>query len=565
MLLDKKVFTQKRFSSLHRYVSLIILLYLLEQAAVKGWNNCAWVCIVVFSVVSLDLYLNTKSFYSNIRVMVGLRFTQLLVSAIFIVCTSSAQNFALSLLCFVLFLFEFFLLFNFERLKEQVCSLLSVVILVALILVVGGICKDMTQDQVVLLVTLFALSILCAFKKCTDFSVVVSSLGLEVTAQSKLISQLNKANEELTINQEKIKSANDLLASQKVQLEQAYKEINSVNSEMMIQNEIVKYISSSLDIEKLMVLITESVLEGLGLDVCILVLNKTKDNELNYKVRTKYGINNEEKFASYIKEGYYNNYIIGTKTFIDDSADMEKYCLPTNCKKGSVLMVPLVKKEEQIGLLIVSHTTEGYFASNAGFFEGIVAQFLIAIDNANLYARMQRMATHDGLTGIYNRAHLTSCFNEMLNAAILNKTSLTVVLFDIDKFKKVNDSYGHLFGDMVIKMIASLAKEAAYAAKGIVGRYGGEEFVIVFPEMTITEAYPIVQQLHKNIREKEMYHNGELIYVNTSIGITSYPETCKNPSELLNRADWAMYYSKQNGRGKITIDSDEIIESVLLK
>lgn len=178
---------------------------------------------------------------------------------------------------------------------------------------------------------------------------------------------------------------------------------------------------------------------------------------------------------------------------------------------------------------------------------------------------MEDMANHDTLTGIYNRGYLAKLLHEYLGEAIINKSSLTIALFDIDKFKNINDTYGHLFGDVIIKTIATLADQMVKANNGIVVRYGGEEFVVAFPNKGLKEAYELIKQLHTNIKEKEISHNEQVIHVYVSAGVTSYPETCKNPSDLLNRADWAMYYSKQNGRDKITIDSNEILEKVMMQ
>jgi diguanylate cyclase (GGDEF)-like protein len=116
-----------------------------------------------------------------------------------------------------------------------------------------------------------------------------------------------------------------------------------------------------------------------------------------------------------------------------------------------------------------------------------------------------------------------------------------------------------MFGDVVIKGIAdTISQISQYRDDIIAARYGGEEFVIIFDNVNFDEVCKIVEQLHKNIMKKEFENKGEIIHVNVSIGIASYPETCDNPQALLNRSDWAMYYSKQNGRGRITIDNPEV-------
>lgn len=565
MILNKKLVTQKKFSQLHRYMVAFLLVYLMERFAQSNSYEYVWSFATIVPIFVIDLLLSLNNYINSRKVVYVLRFIEISVAAGYTITSTAPHNVGLSVLCLLLFFAEYVMAFDFQDAYYRTIAIITGSIPMVALLIADAFVSLQIKDRLFPMSCVFILLVMLSTFVISIYAKSVNEFNHQVFTQARLIEDMNQTNEDLRLNQEKVKKSNELLGMQKVKLEQAYKEINSVNNEMMIQNEIVKYISSSLDIDNLMTLITESVLEGMGLDTCILMLNQMDDNNIIYKARTKYGINEDKEFGKLIEKGYFDNYVADSKVFVDNDADMKEYSLPTRSEKGSVLMVPLIKKESQIGLLIVTHAKKDYFISNVGFFEGIVAQFLVAIDNAHLYAKMERMATHDSLTGVYNRGHLTKCFNEYLNTSILNKTSLTVALFDIDKFKKVNDSYGHLFGDVVIQTIASLAKEIAKASGAIVGRYGGEEFVLVFPNRGLEDALISVNELHKKIRETELIHNGEAIYINTSIGITSYPETCKNPSELLNRADWAMYYSKQNGRGRITIDSDFIRESVLLK
>ena len=134
------------------------------------------------------------------------------------------------------------------------------------------------------------------------------------------------------------------------------------------------------------------------------------------------------------------------------------------------------------------------------------------------------MAIHDSLTGIYNRRHLNLLFNEDLNQCIMNNQSLSVALFDIDKFKVVNDTYGHIFGDEVIREVAQLGNEIAKQYQGYAARYGGEEFVILFPNHTLSETIEYMKEFQKRMRNMDFYHEETKVKIRVSIGITSYPE-----------------------------------------
>ena len=89
-------------------------------------------------------------------------------------------------------------------------------------------------------------------------------------------------------------------------------------------------------------------------------------------------------------------------------------------------------------------------------------------------------------------------------------------------------------------------------------RYGGEEFVIAFENKSLEDTYEICKEVHEKIKSAPVVYEGQEILVKASAGVASFPSTCSNPSDLLNRADWAMYHSKKNGRDQITIDSDQI-------
>jgi diguanylate cyclase (GGDEF)-like protein len=211
-------------------------------------------------------------------------------------------------------------------------------------------------------------------------------------------------------------------------------------------------------------------------------------------------------------------------------------------------------------MLVIGKDMKDYFLDNMSFFERVSTQFSIALTNARTYTKMEDMAMKDGLTGIYNRAYMIQKMNEYISSVVLNNSSLAIFLFDIDKFKAVNDSYGHLFGDEVIRVCANIAKEIAEKYEGFAARYGGEEFVIVCKEESPEELREIANNLNNKVRQTEVNYRGSSICVNISIGVAAYPITCNNPAELLDRADRAMYHSKKIGRGCITFDGEYVSE-----
>lgn len=511
---------------------------------------------------------NSKNFRRVTRVF---RYIQILVCLYFVMQSTGMIHFAMAIFCFMLFSFEMFFTFDYlDRMQRVTCHLMIGIPYVglALIRMMNG---SRTQIR--------GLSYFLVFFALIMFQVVAGIViaGLSSRAEKLLFEQMNllenarKDNEKICESQKKLQETMEMLGVKKIQVETMNRQMNKVNKEMMAQNDILKYISSSLEIEELMKMITETIIREVGVSFCGINLTlkdiRLKKNQKPYRISYKDAVPQEIKdsIENAFKSGQFERYLKDRDEYLDNDMDGNSgYPFYVGDEPGSILLIPLVKAEERIGLFVAGDFSKGYFEENTSFYQGIMTQLIIAIDNARLYMKMQNMAIRDGLTGIFNRRHLTERFNEMMNEAILKKQSMSVALFDIDHFKNVNDTYGHLCGDEVIKCIASLAAEIAEDNDGIVGRYGGEEFVIIFPQMNVEEALIPVKKMQEMVRKSEIEHGGKIVSVRVSVGLTSYPETCPNPGELLNSADWAMYYSKQHGRDRITIDSDEVRNEVKL-
>ena len=210
--------------------------------------------------------------------------------------------------------------------------------------------------------------------------------------------------------------------------------------------------------------------------------------------------------------------------------------------------------------MIIASDNEDFFEKGLTYYEASIAEFNISVKNSKLYLMMQDMAHKDGLTGINNRMYFMQLFDAAVKKAKRKKSSLSVALYDIDKFKNVNDTYGHLAGDAVIKTVASIGNRYAEENGGFAGRYGGEEFLIVFPDKSEKEALPILEAMHEEIKNTTVTHEEDNINVNICIGLTSYPNICEDPNMLINRADMAMYYGKEHGRGRLVVDDLELIK-----
>ncbi|EJM20634.1 diguanylate cyclase (GGDEF) domain-containing protein [Pseudomonas sp. GM18] len=167
-------------------------------------------------------------------------------------------------------------------------------------------------------------------------------------------------------------------------------------------------------------------------------------------------------------------------------------------------------------------------------------------------AQLQQLSSTDRLTGLYNRGH----WEESLKVAYArhqrygNATSL--VMFDIDHFKRVNDTYGHQAGDKVIEQVAGLVREHVRDTD-LAGRYGGEEFGVVLSDTDKTSAVFFAERLRKAVERLEVLHNGQSIRFTISLGVADLSQLSINHTDLIAWADQALYASKKAGRNRVTV------------
>ncbi|MBF0592956.1 MAG: diguanylate cyclase [Nitrospirae bacterium] len=164
---------------------------------------------------------------------------------------------------------------------------------------------------------------------------------------------------------------------------------------------------------------------------------------------------------------------------------------------------------------------------------------------------LQQLSHYDGLTNICNRSYLEKLLEKEFEKAKRDARPLSVAMFDLDHFKRVNDTYGHLAGDEVLKVVAKTVGNHLRQAD-ILGRYGGEEFLIVVPDMPEDELILFCQQIRASVEETTIHHDGIDIRVTLSMGVAPYREDMKDYLQVVHEADIALYQSKKLGRNRVT-------------
>ncbi len=375
-------------------------------------------------------------------------------------------------------------------------------------------------------------------------------------------SNIESNNEKLLDYQEKVKSINEQINYQKIDLAKTLRELEQVNIEIESQTEIMKYMASTFDVLKCMNVITDSIMDVKKPKLCAFYVDKDvyqnkvssciiKTNYTSMQRRLKKDIDNIFEITAKDSED---------KPKILKGDTIKEYRFVGDANINSLAFLPLKDKKRVYGLMIIGSDEEKFFDKGTNYYESCIVEFNAAIKSTKLYLQMEDMARKDGLTGIYNRVYNTELFKRVSKEAVLKNKSLTVALFDIDKFKNVNDTYGHLAGDEVIKMVARVAEKYAEKFNGFACRFGGEEFLLTLPDYDAAEALTILESLHNEIKNTVVTSDGIDINVNVCIGVSSYPSLCDNPEILVSRADKAMYYGKKNGRGRLVMDNPSIDE-----
>ncbi|MDX9963835.1 HDOD domain-containing protein [Desulfobacter postgatei] len=221
---------------------------------------------------------------------------------------------------------------------------------------------------------------------------------------------------------------------------------------------------------------------------------------------------------------------------------------------SQMLVVPFCSHDKVIGLLGMDYAVSGK-KIEPGLFSSIalVANELgLALENASAYKKAKSASLHDGLTGLLNRMAVDDLLKESFIKAVSEDTPLSVAMIDVDFFKKFNDMFGHQAGDSVLKLIAKALKKMSRPTD-YVGRYGGEEFIVVLNNTDPAKAVVYAERIRKEIERLGHLLSDRFpgLGLTVSIGISSFEHDTKNKEALVSKADEALYKAKKAGRNRV--------------
>jgi diguanylate cyclase (GGDEF)-like protein len=205
------------------------------------------------------------------------------------------------------------------------------------------------------------------------------------------------------------------------------------------------------------------------------------------------------------------------------------------------------------GVIAVQSTRAAAFrADHQRLLESLALQISAALQNAHLY----ELAMVDGLTGLFMRRYFDARIEEEIERSKRYGTPFSVVMVDVDDFKKLNDEHGHLIGDRVLRSIAHVIKSQM---RGVdtAARYGGEEIALILPRTEMLSAYNVGERIRAAIAEQRVTTDSDppkVLGVTASFGIASYPESrAANGEDLVRRADRALYRAKKTGKNRVEL------------
>lgn len=231
------------------------------------------------------------------------------------------------------------------------------------------------------------------------------------------------------------------------------------------------------------------------------------------------------------------------------------------------LIVPMVQKGHLEGILVLS---ERISVEDSNFYSddekeqiGIIASLAaIAINNAVLVER----SSTDMMTHLRLKYYFFNVLSEKLDIALQNAGSLAVVMFDIDFFKRFNDTYGHACGDYVLQTVAKIIR-SAIRSSDMAARYGGEEFCVLLNNTCQHDAMTVAERIRSKIEQFDFCYENQHVQVTISIGVSEFDiekNPVTSPKLLVDQADQALYVSKRNGRNRVTFADSKMISEIKL-
>jgi diguanylate cyclase (GGDEF)-like protein len=337
------------------------------------------------------------------------------------------------------------------------------------------------------------------------------------------------------------------------------RELQRTVDELAVLNEIGKALTASLDIGEVMHVILAKVSELLKPRNWSLLLHDPATGELYFHAAV--GAGSEKLLGLRIKPGEgiagwvaQHNQPLLVNDVHADPRFASRFDQASRFHTQSILCVPLAFKDRTLGVIeLVNGQGDGGFSDEDLKILGTVAEFsAIAIENARNFHKVQELTVLDDHTGLFNSRHLRRQLEQEIVRATRFGHPVSLIFFDLDHFKRVNDTHGHQAGSQVLHEVGSLLLKTLRSTDVPV-RYGGDEFVILMPETSKDQAVAAARRIGAEIARQPFLANRPYgpLALTASLGVAAFPDDAREPDDLVLRADEAMYRVKATQRGGV--------------
>lgn len=321
--------------------------------------------------------------------------------------------------------------------------------------------------------------------------------------------------------------------------------------------EASQQLGTSSSLEAVMPMVSESVKALFDVDsVAVYLLDESNVEETRLEAK---GVssNHAEAFKDFDPdhEASYLGRVISDRkpfTFNDfNNEATEETVISRSLDFRSVMMAPLLVEGRAIGAVFVAYHQVGkYNEERLHFFSLLANQVALAVRNAQLQEGLTQMATRDSMSGLYTHAYFQEHLGKCLVKAKYSNQAVSLMILDMDFFKKVNDNYGHPQGDALLRQLGGVIRSVVSSNETIC-RYGGDEFTVTMADTNRTKAVVMAEKIRQAVEEFEFVLGSNIVHITISGGVAAYPEDCNTKKELITKADAAMYEAKKQGRNKI--------------
>jgi len=313
----------------------------------------------------------------------------------------------------------------------------------------------------------------------------------------------------------------------------------------------INYASSARDILQL---ILRKCIEGLAAGRGSILMFDEESGRLIVDVAVGEGVEPVTKRIEFAPgEGVAGRVFESQRMLLDNAPsepDFKPYPGETGSAIHNIMCLPLMVEKRSIGVMnIVNKRGSGFGDADVAFAGTMASQIALTIEKTRLY----ELSITDGLTKLFVHRYFQIVMDNELKRAKRYGSCVSLILMDIDHFKKFNDTYGHQMGDRVLSLTALILREAVRSID-VPCRYGGEEFAVVLPETDAQNTYSVAERIRKAVEAYDFPSlEGGILKVTVSLGIASFPEHGTEKADLIKRSDEAMYWSKESGRNRVTV------------